>query len=204
MEINISETWRLCSRTGSFREKFSFPVKTYTNNCKKKLYLIDRKLFLQEKGIYLFKYFIRKSSSYLKLIWPNGKCRLLLMNNPGQDLNIFLEYQKMKTSTTFSDHVRTTTFSTSTDAKRPLTIYHTAIPPDKIIIVIVTAIFVFPIVAFLCICLLRKRAKKARERDRQLNFGLQSHAVSLVRFSHFPGESDFLIIQTRMFYRSGL
>lgn len=115
------------------------------------------------------------------------------MNNRGQDLNIFLENPNMKTSTTISEHVKTTTFSTIIDAKRPLTVYHTAIPADKIVFIIISAIFIFPIVAFLLICLLRKRAKLARERDRQLNFGLQSHAVSLVRFSHFPGEFDSII-----------
>lgn len=140
---------------------------------------------------------------------PNGKCRLLLMNNPGeQDLKIHFKDQNMKTSTITSDHVRTTTFPSNTDIKRPLTIYHTVLEPDKIVFIIITgmenfffhylvfsfsfffeAIFLLPISAFLLICCLRRRAKLARERDRQLNFGLQSHAVSLVRFSHFPGES---------------
>lgn len=110
------------------------------------------------------------------------------MNRPEEQvLETQFDHPAMKTSTATSDYVRTTTFATSAGVKRPLTIYHT-VQPDKIIFIIVSAILIFPIVAFLLICLLRKRAKLARERDRQLNFGLQSHAVSLVRFSHFPGE----------------
>lgn len=57
------------------------------------------------------------------------------------------------------------------------------VSPESVVVPIVSCIFGFPIFALLIICCLRKRAKLARERDRQLNYGLQDHAVSLVRFS---------------------
>lgn len=58
-----------------------------------------------------------------------------------------------------------------------------AVSPESVVIPIVSCIFGFPLVAFMIICCLRKRAKLARERDRNLNYGLQDHAVSLVRFN---------------------
>jgi hypothetical protein len=57
------------------------------------------------------------------------------------------------------------------------------VAPESVVVPIVSCIFGFPLLALLVICCLRRRAKLARERDRQLNYGLQDHAVSLVRFS---------------------
>lgn len=57
------------------------------------------------------------------------------------------------------------------------------VAPENVVVPIVSCIFGFPLLALLVICCLRKRAKLARERERQLNYGLQDHAVSLVRFS---------------------
>lgn len=71
-----------------------------------------------------------------------------------------------------------------------------SVSPESVVVPIVSCIFGFPLVAFMIICCLRKRAKLARERDRHLNYGLQDHGVSLVRFSpiHNLGESLILII----------
>lgn len=57
------------------------------------------------------------------------------------------------------------------------------VSPESVVVPIVSCIFGFPLFALLIICCLRRRAKLARERERQLNYGLQDHAVSLVRFS---------------------
>lgn len=66
------------------------------------------------------------------------------------------------------------------------------VSPESVVIPIVTCIFGFPLVAFIVICCLRKRAKLARERDR-LNYGLQEHAVSLVRFNPIHNLSEYLV-----------
>jgi hypothetical protein len=58
-----------------------------------------------------------------------------------------------------------------------------SVAPESVVVPIVSCIFGFPLFALLIICCLRRRAKLARERERQLNYGLQDHAVSLVRFS---------------------
>jgi len=61
--------------------------------------------------------------------------------------------------------------------------YLITVSPESVVVPIVSCIFGFPLLALLVICCLRRRAKLARERDRQMNYGLQDHAVSLVRFS---------------------
>lgn len=66
-----------------------------------------------------------------------------------------------------------------------------SVSPESVVVPIVSCIFGFPVFALLIICCLRRRAKMARERDR-LSYGLQDHAVSLVRFSPIHRISKFL------------
>jgi hypothetical protein len=66
-----------------------------------------------------------------------------------------------------------------------------SVAPENVVVPIVSCIFGFPLLALLVICCLRRRAKLARERERQLNYGLQDHAVSLVRFSPIHNISKY-------------
>ncbi|KAG5682442.1 hypothetical protein PVAND_011794 [Polypedilum vanderplanki] len=87
------------------------------------------------------------------------------------------------TVATISASKESTTIINSLSSKRPTVVIYPTVTPESVVIPIVSCIFGFPLFALFIICCLRRRAKLARERDRQLNYGLQDHAVSLVRFS---------------------
>ncbi|KAL7038340.1 hypothetical protein ACKWTF_009552 [Chironomus riparius] len=95
-----------------------------------------------------------------------------------------MKTDKLLTPTTAATiQTKATTIISTLNSKRPTVIVYPTVSPESVVVPIVSCIFGFPLFALLIICCLRKRAKLARERERQLNYGLQDHAVSLVRFS---------------------
>ncbi|XP_070500120.1 uncharacterized protein [Chironomus tepperi] len=95
-----------------------------------------------------------------------------------------MKTDKLLTPTTAATiQTKATTIINTLNSKRPTVIVYPTVSPESVVVPIVSCIFGFPLFALLIICCLRRRAKLARERERQLNYGLQDHAVSLVRFS---------------------
>jgi hypothetical protein len=78
--------------------------------------------------------------------------------------------------------------------------YLIPVAPESVVVPIVSCIFGFPLLALLIICCLRRRAKLARERERQMNYGLQDHAVSLVRFSPIHRLSESICNELVFFF----